>query len=153
MRQDRPKFTTQERYVPSSSASRALHFGMLGVQLFGGTMAEALKQNIGLKNQEKDQKNMQGVAKYALNEKNAKRLADNFKKMRGGALKIGQILSTSEESVLPPVIRDAMEKARSEADIMPLKQVTKNLVREYGPEWQKNFKEINLYPFAAASIG
>jgi len=73
--------------------------------------------------------------------------------MRGGALKIGQILSTSEESVLPPVIRDAMEKARSEADIMPIKQVVKNLVREYGPEWQTNFQEINLYPFAAASIG
>ena len=36
---------------------------------------------------------------------------------------------------------------------MPLKQVTKNLIREYGPDWQNNFKEINLYPFAAASIG
>jgi|TARA_B110000285_G_C15097992_1_gene603268 hypothetical protein len=42
------------------------------------------------------------------------------------------MLSTSEESALPPLIREAMEKARSEADIMPLKQVTKNLVREYG---------------------
>lgn len=62
-------------------------------------------------------------------------------------------MSTSEESVLPPIIRDAMEKARSEADIMPLKQVTQNLIREYGQDWQKNFKEINLYPFAAASIG
>jgi hypothetical protein len=41
--------------------------------------------------------------------------------MRGGALKIGQILSTSEQSILPPIIREAMEKARSEADIMPLK--------------------------------
>lgn len=59
-------------------------------------------------------------------------LANNFKKMRGAALKIGQMLSTSEESVLPPIIREAMEKARSEADIMPLKQVTKNLIREYG---------------------
>jgi aarF domain-containing kinase len=46
-----------------------------------------------------------------------------------------------------------MEKARSEADIMPLKQVTKNLIREYGNDWQKNFSEINLFPFAAASIG
>ncbi len=73
--------------------------------------------------------------------------------MRGGALKIGQILSTSEQSILPPIIREAMEKARSEADIMPLKQVTKNLIREYGSDWQNNFREINLYPFAAASIG
>ena len=88
-----------------------------------------------------------------MNEKNAKRLAENFKKMRGGALKIGQILSTSEESVLPPVIRDAMEQARSEANIMTLKQVTQNFIRELGQDWQKNFKEVNLYPFAAASIG
>jgi aarF domain-containing kinase len=29
----------------------------------------------------------------------------------------------------------------------------KNLDREYGKEWQKRFREINLYPFAAASIG
>jgi predicted unusual protein kinase regulating ubiquinone biosynthesis (AarF/ABC1/UbiB family) len=43
--------------------------------------------------------------------------------MRGGALKIGQLLSTSEESILPPMVREAMEKARSEANIMPLKQV------------------------------
>lgn len=70
-----------------------------------------------------------------MNEKNAERLANNFKKMRGGALKIGQILSTSEESVLPPILRTAMEKARSEADIMPIKQVVKNLVREYGQDW------------------
>ncbi len=54
---------------------------------------------------------------------------------------------------MPPVIRDAMEKARSEADIMPVKQVVKILQKEYGADWQKRFREINLYPFAAASIG
>jgi len=43
MRQDRPKFSTVERYVPASAASRAMHFGMLGVQLVGGTVAEAIK--------------------------------------------------------------------------------------------------------------
>merc|ERR1719276_561459 len=55
--------------------------------------------------------------------------------------------------MMPPVIRTALEKARSEADIMPVTQVVASLTRNYGPEWQKNFKEINLYPFAAASIG
>ena len=29
----------------------------------------------------------------------------------------------------------------------------KILEKEYGHDWQKKFKEINLYPFAAASIG
>ena len=68
-------------------------------------------------------------------------------------MKLGQIMSTQEENFMPPVIRDAMEKARSEADIMPIKQVIRNFERSYGPDWQKHFKEINLYPFAAASIG
>ena len=86
MRQDRPKFTTQERYVPSSPASRAAHFGMLGVQHVGGTVAEAFKQKVGLPSAGDGKA---GIAKYALNEKNADRLANNFKKMRGGALKIG----------------------------------------------------------------
>ena len=54
--------------------------------------------------------------------------------MRGAALKIGQVMSTSEESVLPPVIRDAMEKARSSADIMPVKQVVTIFEKAYGPE-------------------
>jgi len=36
---------------------------------------------------------------------------------------------------------------------MPIKQVVRIFENAYGKEWQKNFKEINLYPFAAASIG
>jgi aarF domain-containing kinase len=113
-------------------------------------MSEAIKQKTGFS---ENTSGRTGIAGYALNEKNADLLAANFKKMRGGALKIGQLLSTSEESVLPPMVRVAMEKARSEADIMPIKQVTKNLISAFGKDWQNNFKEINLFPFAAASIG
>lgn len=126
---------------------------MLGVQLIGGTVSEVIKQKTGFSDEKDYQKGKSGIGRYALNERNADRLADSFRKMRGAALKIGQLLSTSEESVLPPVLRDAMERARSEADIMPIKQVVQIFNRAYGPEWQKNFKEINLYPFAAASIG
>ena len=36
---------------------------------------------------------------------------------------------------------------------MPIKQVVRIFENAYGKEWQKKFKEINLYPFAAASIG
>jgi aarF domain-containing kinase len=153
MRQDRPKFSAQERYVPSSAGSRALHFGMLGIQLLGGTVSEAIKQKVGLKDELNDQKGKEGFARYAINEKNADRLQKSFRKMRGAALKVGQILSTSENSVLPPIIRDAMEKARSEADIMPVKQVVRLLEKAHGKDWQKHFREINLFPFAAASIG
>ena len=49
MRQDRPKFSAQERYIPNTSTSRAFHFGVLGAQLIAGTAAEAFKQKVGLK--------------------------------------------------------------------------------------------------------
>ena len=62
-------------------------------------------------------------------------LQKSFRKMRGAALKIGQVMSTSEDRFLPPVIRDAMEKARSSADIMPVKQVVRIFENAYGSDW------------------
>lgn len=44
-------------------------------------------------------------------------------------------MSATDEKVMPPVLRDAMEKARSEADIMPRSQVARNFTNEYGTEW------------------
>ena len=64
MRQDRPKFSAEERYVPSNAASRAAHFGMLGAQLVGGTVAEAIKQKVGLSKADGEHS---GIAGYALN--------------------------------------------------------------------------------------
>ena len=55
--------------------------------------------------------------------------------MRGAVLKVGQILSTQEAAIVPPVIKEAMEKARSEADIMPINQVIEVLEREFGKDW------------------
>ena len=66
-----------------------MHFGILGLQLAGGTMAEAMKQKVGLASENDSQKGKSGVAKYALNEKNADRLQKSFRKMRGAALKLG----------------------------------------------------------------
>lgn len=89
MKQDRPKFNAQERYVPASATSRALQFGLLGVQLIGGTVKEAVKQKIGLAEELPEQKSVQGFAKYAINAKNADALQQNFRKMRGAVLKLG----------------------------------------------------------------
>lgn len=97
-------------------------------------MAEAVKQKLGF-SQDDPTNNLSGIKKYAANANNADKLQKTFRKMRGAVLKIGQLLSTSEESVVPLVIRDAMEKARSEADIMPVKQVVKILETELGKDW------------------
>ena len=56
-------------------------------------MSEAIKQKIGYKQEIADQKGKSGIAKYAINQRNADLLSKNFRKMRGAALKIGQALS------------------------------------------------------------
>jgi len=66
-----------------------LHFGILGVRLVGGTMMEAVKQKVGFSLENESQKGKSGIAKYALNEKNADLLSKSFRKMRGAALKLG----------------------------------------------------------------
>lgn len=40
---------------------------MLGAQLIGGTVSEAIKQKVGYTQEEDYQKGKSGVAKYALN--------------------------------------------------------------------------------------
>jgi aarF domain-containing kinase len=62
-------------------------------------------------------------------------------------------LSTFEDIVIPTPLRVAFEKARSEADIMPTSQLYKILKNEFGRNWNSKFKEFDINPFAAASIG
>lgn len=63
------------------------------------------------------------------------------------------LLSTFEDIIIPEPIRSALERARSEADVMPTSQLLKILKAEYGKNWKEKFQEFNLEPFAAASIG
>ncbi len=52
-------------------------------------MVEAVKQKVGFSLENESQKGKSGIAKYALNEKNADLLSKSFRKMRGAALKLG----------------------------------------------------------------
>ena len=45
--------------MPESAASRGLQFGILGAQLVGGTISEAIKQKVGLS--QPGSEKMQGV--------------------------------------------------------------------------------------------
>jgi len=88
-----------------------------------------------------------------VNENTAEKLADSLCKMRGAALKLGQILSTLEDSFMPPIIKAALERARCEADFLPDDQLLNALIENYGPDWKNIFAEFNFVPIAAASIG
>jgi aarF domain-containing kinase len=88
-----------------------------------------------------------------LSEQNAERLAEGLCRMRGAALKIGQMLSIQDESMLPPQLADILQRVRSQADIMPRRQLTAALIKELGDDWQSRVTTFEWEPFAAASIG
>ena len=73
--------------------------------------------------------------------------------MRGAALKIGQMLSIQDETVLPPEIQSALERVRAGADVMPRWQLEKQLTSQLGVDWVKQVAEFDWEPKAAASIG
>jgi len=58
-----------------------------------------------------------------MNLSNAKRLVKSLSRMRGAALKLGQMLSIQDETLLPSELTNALERVRNSADIMPEKQL------------------------------
>jgi predicted unusual protein kinase regulating ubiquinone biosynthesis (AarF/ABC1/UbiB family) len=92
-------------------------------------------------------------ANVFLNAAGAERLARHLSRMRGAAMKIGQMLSLLDEELLPPEFARALAILRDSADTMPASQVSTVLAREYGKGWRERFRSFDFEPIAAASIG
>jgi len=84
---------------------------------------------------------------------NARRLAARLARLRGGAMKLGQMLSLQGTDLLPPEFAQALAILRAQAAPMPVEQLRRVLGREYGKGWQARFEEFDFEPVAAASIG
>ncbi|EGR30031.1 hypothetical protein IMG5_144060 [Ichthyophthirius multifiliis] len=139
-----------EQAVPSSQISRAYGFGTLGLQLAYGAAKELLRTSIGVK----QRSGGEGLKGLLLSEENADILTKKLCKMRGAPLKLAQALSIQEEEVIPKHVKEAFERARQSADIMPQYQLYEMMVQELGKDWkEKYFSEFSDIPFAAASIG
>lgn len=88
-----------------------------------------------------------------MSDENAERLAETLCRMRGAALKIGQMLSVQDEGMLPPALAKALDRVKQSADYMPMKQLETQLETELGKDWRSKFREFDKIPIAAASIG
>lgn len=84
---------------------------------------------------------------------NVTRLANRLSRMRGAAMKVGQLISMDAGEVLPPELADLMARLRDQAHFMPPKQLLEVLNRAWGSDWRKSFQTFNVRPIAAASIG
>ena len=84
---------------------------------------------------------------------NAKRLAARLARLRGAAMKLGQLLSLEGEDLVPPEFARALATLRSGASPMPPAQLHRVLGREWGGGWMRRFARFDEAPLAAASIG
>lgn len=138
----------RERRVPSSAFGRAAGFAGMGASLVFGSMRDSVSNYFAPTEKAKQE----GYNAY-LTDKNAERLATALCRMRGAALKLGQMLSIQDEGVLPPQFQQALERVRAGADVMPQGQLHKVIEAELGVNWRNRMATFEDEPLAAASIG
>jgi aarF domain-containing kinase len=80
-------------------------------------------------------------------------LVSKLSKMRGAALKLGQMISIQDMKMLPPQIHDVLQRVQDSADYMPASQRNKVLSSNLGNDWRDLFDSFEEVPIAAASIG
>lgn len=84
---------------------------------------------------------------------NMTRVVDELAKMRGAAMKMGQLMSMDTGDMFPPELTQIMARLRDDAHIMPPKQLKSFLNNQWGDGWLRQFKRFDVRPIAAASIG
>jgi hypothetical protein len=108
-----PQRVLRERRVPSTQIGRALGFAGMGASLLLGSLTDSISRTLGGSSggssSSSDGASSSSGAAGALysgiiTESNAERLANALCRMRGAALKIGQMLSIQDENVLPPQV-------------------------------------------------
>ena len=84
---------------------------------------------------------------------NARRIGDQLARMRGAAMKVGQLLSMDAGDLLPPEFGEILARLRADAKPMPMGQVVAALEANWGDGWDRHFSHFSFAPIAAASIG
>uniref|UniRef100_A0A8I4A3T3 Atypical kinase COQ8A, mitochondrial n=1 Tax=Callithrix jacchus TaxID=9483 RepID=A0A8I4A3T3_CALJA len=141
----------RERKVPVTRIGRLANFGGLAVGLGFGALAEVAKKS--LRSEDPSGKKAVLDSSPFLSEANAERIVRTLCKVRGAALKLGQMLSIQDDAFINPHLAKIFERVRQSADFMPLKQMMKTLNHDLGPNWRDKLEYFEERPFAAASIG
>ncbi len=133
------------RKVPSARLSRLASFGQLAGGIAGGMMAEGVRR---LARGERPQ-----MSDLLLTPGNALRLTDQLSRLRGAAMKLGQMISLDAGDLLPAELTAILARLRDAAHYMPPAQLNQVLQAEWGKDWRRRFARFEATPIAAASIG
>jgi predicted unusual protein kinase regulating ubiquinone biosynthesis (AarF/ABC1/UbiB family) len=135
----------RHRKVPTSRLSRLSSFGQLAGGIAGGMLAEGARR---LAAGERPQ-----LSEMLLTPGNAMRVTEQLSRLRGAAMKLGQMISLDAGDLLPAELTAILARLRDSAHYMPPSQLSQVLTAEWGKDWRKRFTRFEATPIAAASIG
>ncbi|XP_043198360.1 atypical kinase COQ8B, mitochondrial-like isoform X2 [Amphibalanus amphitrite] len=146
--------SARERPVPASRLSRLATFGGLAAGLGAGAIAEMTRRTLGLRSRGGPAAASALLdASPLLTEANAERIVSTLCRVRGAALKLGQILSIQDNALISPQLQNIFERVRQSADFMPRWQMERVMRQQLGDDWRARLETFEERPFAAASIG
>jgi predicted unusual protein kinase regulating ubiquinone biosynthesis (AarF/ABC1/UbiB family) len=133
--------------LPRRAVTRTAKLATLPVGLAGRT-ALGLGKRIGGRPAE--------LVATEIQQRTAEQIFRVLGELKGGAMKLGQALSIFE-AALPPEIagpyRATLTRLQEAAPPLPASAVHRVLTEDLGAGWQRNFREFDDRPAAAASIG
>lgn len=83
----------------------------------------------------------------------ARELILSMGELKGAVMKLGQMISVTEDLALPPEIVELFKKLQKDAPTIPYSQMREVFKSEIGDYPENLFKEFNSTPIASASIG
>lgn len=138
-----PAYKLRESKVPASRFSRLWNYGGLAAGMLGGAMSESVSRALG----------GGGQGSVLLSGRNMERLVAKLSRMRGAALKLGQMMSFQDSKALTAPIHEVLQRVQDRADYMPAWQRDGVLAANLGGGWRDLFSDFDETPMAAASIG
>ncbi len=136
-------YQLRESKVPVSRLGRLWNYGGLAAGMLGGALGESISRGLG----------GGGQGSVMLSASNMERLVSKLSRMRGAALKLGQMLSFQDSKMLPGPLQEVLQRVQDRADYMPSWQRDRVLSSNLGSEWRGLFDAFEEKPIAAASIG
>ncbi|WP_353230315.1 AarF/ABC1/UbiB kinase family protein [Novosphingobium sp.] len=137
--------TGDARKVPAGRLARLGAFGQLAAGVAGGVVAAGARR---LAAGERPR-----MADLLLTPANAVRVTDQLARLRGAAMKLGQMISLDAGDLLPPELTQILARLRESGSTMPPAQLEKVLTQAWGLGWRRKFRRFDARPLAAASIG
>ncbi|KAL4877717.1 ABC1 family-domain-containing protein [Aspergillus karnatakaensis] len=145
LKKEEDTYKMVESRVPSSRLGRLWQYGGLATSMAFGAVGESFRRVTG------GAEDAAGSLMFSAG--NMERLVAKLSKMRGAALKLGQMMSLQDSKMLPEPIQQVLQRVQDRADYMPAYQRDKVLMDNLGPGWRDLFSSFEEVPMAAASIG